>query len=157
MALLGGVVVGIDLRAELDLLDRDRALVLARQLLLLLLVVAVLAVIHDAADGRIRVRGHLDEVEVLGPRVLQSFVARLDADLRPIVVDQPHLRYADRLIDPGARLCRPHILATARPHWRFTECFNLLLSCAAAPPGVHAQELARPGAAKTSDRRVGNG
>ena len=42
MALLGRVVVGIDLRAELDLLDRDRALVLARQLLLLLLVVLVL-------------------------------------------------------------------------------------------------------------------
>ena len=96
------------------------------------------------ASGR-----HLDEVEVLGPRVLQSFVARLDADLRAVVVDQPHLRYADRLIDPGARLCRTHILATARPHWRFTECFNLLLSCAAAPPGVHAEELARPGAAKT--------
>ena len=38
-----------------------------------------------------------------------------------------------------ARLGRPHIRATARPHWRFTECFNLLLSCAAAPPGVHEQ------------------
>src|SRR4029077_13714379 len=113
------------------LLDRDRALVLARELLLLLLVVPVLAVIHDATDGRNRVGGHLDEIEVLGPRVLQGLVAPLDADLRPVVVDQSHLRYADGFIDTCARLCRPHIRATARPHWRFTECFNLLLSCAA--------------------------
>ena len=144
MALLGGVVVGIDLRAELDLLDRDRALVLARQLLLLLLVVAVLAVVHHPADGRIRVRRDLDEIEVLRPRILQGLVARLDADLRSVVVDQPHLRYADRLVDTGARLCRPHILATARPHWRFTECFNLLLSCAGPHPACTHIDLHDP-------------
>src|SRR3954447_23873650 len=157
MALLRGVVVGIDLRAELDLLDRDRALVLARQLLLLLLVVPVLAVIHDAADGRIRVGGHLDEIEGLGPCVLQGFVARLDADLRPVVVDQPHLRYADRLIDTGARLCRPHIRATARPHWRFTECFNLLLSCAGPHPACTYWTCTTRRGETFSDRRVGNG
>ena len=116
---------------------------LARQLLLLLLVVPVLAVVHDTAHRRVGVRRDLDEVEILGPRVLEGFVARLDADLRPVVVDQPHLRYADRLIDPGARLGRTHILATARPHWRFTECFNLLLSRVGAPPGVRAAVLAR--------------
>src|SRR6476620_6006089 len=79
--LLGVVVVDPDLRPELDLLDVDRHLVLPRELGLLLLLVAVLAVIHHLRDGRIGLRGDLDEIEVLAPRVLARFVRVLDTDL----------------------------------------------------------------------------
>ena len=51
MALLGLVVVVADLRSELDLLDVDRRLVLPRLLCPLLLLVAPLAVVHDARHG----------------------------------------------------------------------------------------------------------
>src|SRR5262249_40579146 len=47
VALLGVVVVNADLRPELDLLHLDLALVLAGLLRLLLLLVPVLAVVHD--------------------------------------------------------------------------------------------------------------
>ena len=100
MALLGGVVVGIDLGAELDLLDRDRALVLARQLLLLLLVVAVLAVVHDPADGRIGLVGNLDQIEVEVASKGESLGQRLDADLFPVGPDESDLPGADPIVDP---------------------------------------------------------
>src|SRR3954469_24894100 len=65
VAFLGVVVVDPDLWPELDLLDVDGNLVLASELGLLLLLVAVLAVIHHLCDGRIGLGGDLDQVEVL--------------------------------------------------------------------------------------------
>ena len=56
VALLGVVVVLGDLRAELDLADRDLLLVLARLLLLLRLLVLVLRVVEHAADRRLGLR-----------------------------------------------------------------------------------------------------
>src|SRR6185503_20955041 len=54
--LLEVVVVLVDLRAELDLLDLDHPLVLFRLAAALLLLVLVLAEIHDSADRRYRSR-----------------------------------------------------------------------------------------------------
>ena len=54
-------------------------------------------------DGRIGLRGDLDQIEVLAPRVLTRFVRVLDTDLRAIVVHQPHLRRADHLVDARLR------------------------------------------------------
>src|SRR5665811_366848 len=62
--LLRLVVVHADLRPQLYLLDVNLLLVLASQLRLLLLRVAVLAVIHHPADGRVGARGDLDQVEI---------------------------------------------------------------------------------------------
>src|ERR1700745_1507894 len=84
VAFLGVVVVDPDFWPELDLLDVHRDLVLARELGLLLLLVAVLPVVHHLGDGRIGLRGDLDEIEVLAPRVLTRFVRVLDTDLRAI-------------------------------------------------------------------------
>ena len=92
VALLGVVVVNADLRPELDLLDLDLGLVLAGELGLLLLLVAVLAVVHHLGDGRIGLRRDLDEVEALRLRVLARLVRRLDPELRPVVVDEPDPR-----------------------------------------------------------------
>ena len=101
MALLGVVVVLRDLRAELDLADRDLLLVLARRLLLLRLLVLVLRVVEHAADGRARVGGDLDEVEIALLGVAQRLGRLDDADLLAVLADQPDLGHADALVDPG--------------------------------------------------------
>ena len=72
---------------------------LARELRLLLLLVPVLAVVHDPADRRIGLRCDLDEIEILRERVLERLVARLDPDLAAVRVDEPHPRNADLLVD----------------------------------------------------------
>ena len=81
MALLRVVVVLRDLRAELDLADRDLLLVLARRLLLLRLLVLVLRVVQDAADRRARLGSDLDEVEIALLRVAQRLGRVHDTDL----------------------------------------------------------------------------
>ena len=101
VALLGLVVVDSDLRSELDLLDVYLGLVLAGELGLLLLLVAVLPVVHDPRDRRIGLGGDLHEVEALRLRVLEGLRRRLDAELLATFVDEPHPRHADRVVDPG--------------------------------------------------------
>src|SRR5581483_5808147 len=104
VALLRLVVVLADLRSELDLLDVDLSLVLARRLRLLLLLVAVLAVVHHPGDGRVGLGRDLDEVEPSRVRVLAGLVRLLDAELLPVLVDQAHARDADRFVDARLRL-----------------------------------------------------
>src|SRR5690349_14507916 len=99
VALLRVVVVNPDFRPELDLLDVDLRLVLARELRLLLLLVAVLPPVHDLRNRGIRLRGDLDEVEVLRVRVLERLARWLDAELLAALADQAHLRRPDRVVD----------------------------------------------------------
>src|SRR5262249_18748210 len=101
MALLRLVVVNSDLWPELDLLDVDRNLVLASELGLLLLLVAVLAVVHDPRDRRIGLSRDLDEVEVLAVRVVERLLDRLHSELAALFVDETDLRRADVLVDPA--------------------------------------------------------
>src|SRR5262249_22563970 len=98
VALLGVVVVDSDLGPELDLLDVDLRLVLPGELGLLFLLVAVLAVIHDPRDRRIRLLGHDDEVEVVIPGVVERLVFGLDPQLRAVLADQPDAGRANVLI-----------------------------------------------------------
>ena len=65
MLLLRGVVPHVDLRAELHFLGLDLALVLASLLRLDGLIVLELAVIHDAAHGRFRIRGDFNKIKPL--------------------------------------------------------------------------------------------
>ena len=83
VTLLGVVIVDADLRAELDLLHVDLALVLPSLLRLLLLLVLVLPVVHDLRDRRVGLGRHLDEVEVLAVGVLAGLVGGLDPELAP--------------------------------------------------------------------------
>ena len=101
VALLGVVVVLRDLRPELDLPDVDLLLVLARGLLLLDLLVLVLRVVQDAADGRLGVGRDLDQVEVALLRLAQGLVGAHDPHLLAVLVDEPDLGNADALVDPG--------------------------------------------------------
>ena len=63
--LLRGVVAHVDLRTELHFLGLDLALVLASLLRLDGLIVLELAVIHDAAHGRFRIRGDFNKIKPL--------------------------------------------------------------------------------------------
>ena len=87
MAPLGLIVVGGDLRAQLDLADGDLLLVPASGLGLLLLLVLVLRVVEHADHGRAGLGRHLHEVEVPLLRVAQRLVRLHHADLLPIVAD----------------------------------------------------------------------
>ena len=101
MALLGVVVVLGDLRPELDLADVDLLLVLARGLLLLVLLVLVLRVVQDAADRRLGIGRHLDEVEVAILSLTQGVLGAHDPHLLAVLVDETNLGNADAFVDPG--------------------------------------------------------
>src|SRR5262249_43910792 len=81
----------------------DLGLVLPGELCLLLLLVPVLAVIHDPGDRWVGLGRDLDEVEILRVRVLTGLVGRCDPDLLSVLVDEPHSRYADPVVDPPLR------------------------------------------------------
>src|SRR6478736_9130644 len=122
VALLRLVVVNSNLRPELDLLDVDRNLVLARDFGLLLLLVAVLAVVHDPRDRRIGLSRDLDEVEIPSVRIVQRLLDRLHPELAAFLVDEPDLRDADVFVDAAVRDRRPRGLdATSWPQRRFTK------------------------------------
>src|SRR4051795_11193764 len=99
VALLGAVVVRVDLRPELDLLDHRVDLVLAGLTGLQRVLVLELAEVHELAYRRPSRRRPLDQVEVglLGQpeRVLDAH----DADLLTIGSDEPHLGYPDAVVD----------------------------------------------------------
>src|SRR4029450_10909761 len=63
--------------------------------------VLVLAVIHDPADGRIRLGSDLDQVEIGFSGNGQGLGQGKNADLLAIRTDQPHLASADAVVDPG--------------------------------------------------------
>ena len=137
VALLGVVVVNPDLRTELDLLDVNLRLVLPGELRLLLQLVAVLPVVHDAGDGRIRLGRDFHEVEVLAVRVLARLVRRLDAELLSVFSDQADARDADRVVDAGLGLGTTRRLegTSARPQMLFTKLV-LTSSIGAKTPGA---------------------
>src|SRR5688572_28003830 len=85
--LLELIVVLVDLRPELDLLDEDHLLVPFRFAAALLLLVLVLAEVHDPANRRHRRRRDLDEVEPLLAGDGERLRRRHDAELLAGVVD----------------------------------------------------------------------
>src|SRR5689334_16780442 len=113
VALLGAVVVRVDLRAELDLLDDRVDLVLARFASLECRFVLELAEVHELGDRRLGHRGDLDEVEVsLGGQTQRVFDAH-DADLFSVGANQPHFGYPNAVVDArfadvGAPLLEVH-------------------------------------------------
>ncbi len=96
--LLDPVIVGIDLWAHLDLLDLDARLPLPGFFLLDGSLVLELAVVHDAANGGLGLRSHLDQVQVQVLGSSQSLLDRHDADLCSVRAYQPHLGSADPVV-----------------------------------------------------------
>src|SRR5437762_308239 len=96
------VVVLVDFRPELDFLDLDDLLVPPRLAGPLLLLVLILAEIHDPADWRGRRRGDFHEVEPLLPGDGKRLRRRHDAELLSGVVDDADFADADTFVDPHA-------------------------------------------------------
>jgi hypothetical protein len=81
MALLGAVVVRVDLRPDLDLLDDRLRLVLARFPGLERRLILELAEVHELADWRPRRRRDLNKVKVRLLRQPERVIDRHDPDL----------------------------------------------------------------------------
>src|SRR3954447_16708657 len=94
------VVVGTDLGPKPYLLERHVYLVLAGCLAPPLLLVAPLAVVECTADGRVGVRVHLHQIEVVLLCVREGLCERADPELLAVLGDQPDVRRPDLIIDP---------------------------------------------------------
>ena len=96
---LGVEIVLADAGRHPNLLHLNDVLILARFLLALGLLEAILAVVHDLAHGRVGARGDLHEIEILLLSDLQRFLGRHDAELRTVLADDADLLIADVVID----------------------------------------------------------
>ncbi|GAA1209352.1 hypothetical protein GCM10010213_13010 [Microbacterium maritypicum] len=106
----------LDLQTETDFLEDRVRLVAASFLFLLGGLVLELAVVHDLDDGRLRVGGDLDEVEIGFLREAQRGLDADNADLLTRGADEADLGDADALIGTGiadAELLRRCDSATA--------------------------------------------
>ena len=101
VALLGLVVVRIDLRSQFHFLDDRLRLVAARFALLDCGFIFELAVVHEFRDRWLTVRSNLDEVKVCVSCEPQRLVDADDTDLFAVGSDQTDFRYTDPLVDAG--------------------------------------------------------
>src|SRR4051812_11986882 len=99
--LLGGVVVRVDLRPELDLLDLDPRLLLSGFLLTDVPLVLELAVVHDSGHGRSSLRGDLYEIQIELLRAPERILRGHDPDLGAVGSDESDLWRSDPVVDPG--------------------------------------------------------
>src|SRR5665647_3573685 len=99
MALLGVVVVSIDLRPELHLFDHGVRLVAPRLTGLLGVLVLPLAVVHELAHRRPVPRGDLHKVEVGLLGKADSVLDADDAHLLTVRADEPYLGHTDAVVD----------------------------------------------------------
>jgi hypothetical protein len=117
-------VVLVDARAELHLLDDDDLLLLLGLALLLLFLEEELAVVHDLADGRVRRRRDLDQVEVFLASHLLRLGDRYDSDLLAVCVDQTDFRGTDQIVDAVLGLDRSTVKSRIAA-WRENTLFLL--------------------------------
>src|ERR1700761_2895444 len=101
VALLGLVVVIVDLWSQLLLFDDGLLLVAAGFARLLRRLVFELAVVHDFADRRSGVWGNFDEVEIGVRGDAQCVFDPHNAYLLPSRPNQSDFRYANALVDAG--------------------------------------------------------
>ena len=98
---LGGVVVSFDLQTEADLFEDRVRLIAPRFLGLLGSLVLELPVVHDLDNGRLRVGGHLDQIEIGFLSQAQRHLDADDADLLSCGTDEADLGNADAVIGAG--------------------------------------------------------
>jgi hypothetical protein len=98
------VVVVVDHRAELDLLDLDDLLLFAGFGLLFLFLESVFAVVQDLADRRYGVGRDFDQVEAGLLGLGQGVCDRDGTEVGAVLVDQVNLANADIFIDALAVL-----------------------------------------------------
>jgi hypothetical protein len=101
VALLGLVVVRVDLWSQLLFLDDGLLLILARLACLLSRLVFELAVVHDLANRRFSVRGYFDKVEIGIRGDAEGVFDAHNAYLLATWSDQADFRYSNALVDTG--------------------------------------------------------
>jgi hypothetical protein len=116
LVLFGLVVVLIHGNGELDFLDNDDLLGLARGALALVFLVQVLAVVLDFADGRNGVGRDLNQVEGALAGDLQCVEGRHDAELFAVLVDHADFACADTFVGADKGLLRALVV-----EWRDVE------------------------------------
>lgn len=87
----GVEVVGVDAGGHANLFDLYNALVFTVFLVLLHLIEAEFAVVHDLADGRIGGRRDLDQIQILFSSQIQGCLAGHDPQLGPVGSDHTEL------------------------------------------------------------------
>jgi hypothetical protein len=92
----------VHLRTELDFLDLDDLLVALGFASPLLLLILILAVVHDPADWRHGGRRDLDQIEAFLSGKDESLGRRHDAQLLPRVVDYADFTNSNALVDAQA-------------------------------------------------------
>ncbi|MNW52183.1 hypothetical protein D3C74_296940 [compost metagenome] len=112
MALLGAVVVRVDLQSETDLLEDRVRLVAASLTGLHVRLVLELAEVHELAHRRACVGGDLHQVEVSVLGKAQGDLNADDADLLPTWADKSDLGDTDPIVD--ARLADVMLLGSRR-------------------------------------------
>ena len=127
VALLGGVVVLVDLGAELDLLQAGPRLLLAGLLLANVAFVLELAVVHDPAHGRIGLRRDFDEVQIQVTGLAQRLAGVDHPDLLAVGPHQAYLGRPDPVVyarigrdpasPPGRRTSTGHALSGPVLRW----------------------------------------
>lgn len=98
------VVVLADVVAKLHFLDLGSVLLLAGLPFFLLLLKLELAVVHDAADGRVGLFAHQDQVQIFFFCQAQGFARAHDPQLSAVGIDKADFGEADALVD-GRQLC----------------------------------------------------
>ncbi len=99
MTHLGLKIGDIGVESEAHLFDFHDTLIFARFFFALGLLETILAVIHDAANGRLRIGSNLDQVEIALVGELLRIARRHNAELFAVVTDHADFRVADLLID----------------------------------------------------------
>src|SRR5687767_10358162 len=96
--LLELIVVLVDLGPEFDFFDVDDLLMLLRLARPLLFLVLIFPEIHDPADGRHCGRRNLHQIQPLRLRNDQGLRRGHDAQLLPVIVNDPNFPYADAFV-----------------------------------------------------------
>ena len=96
---LGFKVVYVDAVRKADLLNLNHLLALAGFLFLLLLLEAILFVVHDAANGRLRRGGDKNEVIAFILREIECLSGIHDSELLTVVADNSYLRCGDLFVN----------------------------------------------------------
>ena len=95
----GVQVADIDIRGQANLFDLHDALIFARFLFALGLLETEFAIVHNFADGRLSLRGDLNQIHALFHGDILRLLDGDDAELFAVVVDQADFLVADLFID----------------------------------------------------------
>src|SRR5215470_13960123 len=104
MILLGLIIVLIHVDAKLYFLYGNGFLMFLGLTFFLLLLVEILPVIHDAANGWVRSGRDFYQIEVSFAGLLQRFVGRQDSNLLTFIVNHADFPRANALVDADKTL-----------------------------------------------------